>query len=459
MTATEHNDTTTRRWPTYPAYKDSGVDWLGEIPSDWEVRRLRDFADVRPSNVDKKSQDNEPSVHLCNYVDVYYNDYITSDLEFMRATATSGQITNFELKKGDVIITKDSESWDDIAVPAYVPQDLDGILCGYHLTLIRVDATQADGEYIFRAFASPSGAYQFQVAANGITRYGLPQKAIKDAVFLLPSLPEQRAIADFLDRKTAHIDTLIAKKQRLIDLLQEKRSALISHAVTKGLDPDAPMKDSGIEWLGEIPRHWEVKKLKYLVQMLGGGTPSKNVPEYWNGNIPWVSPKDMKTEWIDATEDTITELGLSESTTTLISEYSILAVVRSGILKHSFPVAINTVPVALNQDMKALEPVRTLDVAYLAWLLRGKAQEILALCHHLGATVDSIRAEFFVNMMFGIPPLKEQQNIVSFVGNETKQIDTLIAKTETTIQRLQEYRTALISAAVTGKIDVRGESD
>lgn len=202
-------------------------------------------------------------------------------------------------------------------------------------------------------------------------------------------------------------------------------------------------------WLDQVPANWYVIKLKYIADMQGGGTPSKNEPDFWNGDIPWVSPKDMKAEWIDDAEDKITELGLKESATSLIPPQSVLIVVRSGILKHSLPVAINTIPVALNQDMKALHPSPSVIPEFLAWMLRGTSADILALCHHLGATVDSLRTDFLSNMLFPVPPIDEQPAIAAFLDRQTAKIDALIAKKRQLITALHEKRSAIISHAVT----------
>jgi len=166
--------------------KDSGVEWLREMPWHWDCRKLKHIATVTLSNVDKKTHEIEEPVRLCNYVDVYYNERITSDLDFMEATATHDEISKFSLRSGDVLITKDSEAWDDIAVPAYVPSDLDGILCGYHLAQVRPRDGRVDGEYLFRAFLARRINDQFRVAATGITRYGLGKHWIDNALFLVP---------------------------------------------------------------------------------------------------------------------------------------------------------------------------------------------------------------------------------------------------------------------------------
>lgn len=328
-----------------------------------------------------------------------------------------------------------------------------GLVCGYHLTQIK--PKYLDGRFLLRLFQSKGFNAQFIVAANGVTRFGLPQYAIANAVSPVPSIEEQKAIARFLDHKTAQIDALIAKKQLLLDKLAEQRTALISQAVTKGLDPSVPMKDSGVEWLGEIPAHWRYKRLKFLVSVLGGGTPNTSKPEYWNGDIPWVSPKDMKLDFINTTEDYLTEKGVEESATRLINSNAVLIVVRSGILRHTIPVARNTCLVSLNQDMKALITNTELNPGYLHWFINGLQKVLLPLWSKPGCTVESIELNYLLNTLIPLPPHGEQQQIEDYVANIRDDFNNRLAKVEEVIQRLQEYRAALITNAVTGKIDVR----
>ena len=225
--------------------KDSGVEWLGEIPAHWEVKNLKHFSNVMFSGVDKHSNEDEKTICLCNYVDVYKNEQISSDLDFMRATASFDEIKRFTLKKDDVLITKDSESWNDIAVPAYVPNDLDNILCGYHLALIRPNPNEVDGRFLFRALQAKPINYQFELEATGITRYGIDQYSVVSTIFPIPPLPEQRIIAAFLDRETNKLDVLVVKTQSAIDRLREYRSALISAAVTGKIDVREPSTSPG----------------------------------------------------------------------------------------------------------------------------------------------------------------------------------------------------------------------
>ncbi len=216
--------------------KPSGVEWLGDVPERWEVRRLRNAVGVRVSNVDKHTKDDEQPVRLCNYVDVYKNDRIRSGMSFMCATATVDEIERFRLRTGDVLITKDSEAWNDIGIPALVEETADDLISGYHLALLRPFEGCVEGGYLFRVLQSTGVAYQFHVEANGVTRYGLSHNAIKSAWLPLPPLPEQAAIVRFLDDTTTKIDTAIAVDRQTIDLLNEYRTCLIADVVTGKLD-------------------------------------------------------------------------------------------------------------------------------------------------------------------------------------------------------------------------------
>lgn len=213
--------------------------------------------------------------------------------------------------------------------------------------------------------------------------------------------------------------------------------------------PYPAYKDSGVEWLGEVPERWQTKRLKYLAAFFGGGTPSKNNPEYWSGEIPWVSPKDMVSSQVVETQDHISEEALRESATRMVQPGSVLIVVRSGILRHTIPVAINTCPVALNQDMKAVVPNTMLLAGYLAHLIRGCQDSLLIEWRKSGATVESIEADLLTNTLFPLPPVGEQIVITAFLDRETTRIDELVAKKERLIELLQEKRDALITHAVT----------
>lgn len=438
-------------FPTHKEYIDSNSPWLGDIPAHWATKKLKFLALVQPSNVDKKTVEGEEPVLLCNYTDVYKNEYIDGSLNFMEATANKEEIRKFSVEIGDVIVTKDSEDRNDIAIPASASENVKNLVCGYHLTQIK--PKYLDGRFLLRLFQSKGFNAQFIVAANGVTRFGLPQYAIANAVSPVPPIEEQKAITRFLDHKTTQIDALIAKKQSLLEKLAEQRGSLISQAVTKGLNDSAPMKESDVTWLGEIPRHWETKRLRFLMTMSGGLTPRTSEPRYWGGDIPWVSPKDMKSERLSSSIDTLTEDALNETTLRLYPPGKVLIVVRGMILAHTVPVAVNEVPVTVNQDMKVLET--TMNPEYLAVLLRGIQSLVLSIVEESAHGTKVLRTDLLKNMVLPVPPRVEQDEIVSEVARISSRIDRMVSTVTAAITKLHEYRAALVTNAVTGKIDVR----
>lgn len=443
----------------YPKYKESGVEWLGRVPEHWEVRRLKRLCHVFPSNVDKKAVEGEAPVLLCNYTDVYYNDRIVDGMDFMAATATDDQIAKFTLRAGDTIITKDSETADDIAVAAYVPKDLPGVICGYHLSMVRPQEG-IHGAYVKRLFDSVYAKSCFAIRANGLTRVGLSQYEIDNVEMPSPPEGEQTLIAGFFDRETAKIDALIAEQQRLIELLQEKRQAVISHAVTKGLNPNAPMKDSRIEWLGEVPEHWEEIPLgallaikhgfafdgrrfsdagKYILMTPGnfkegGGFRSKDPEKYFDS-------EDFPREFILHTGQLL--VAMTEQAAGLLG--SALFVPDHGVYLHNQRVGLVC---DLQQDR--------LHAGFLFHLFNSARYRAEVSTTSTGAKVRHTSPGRMLSVRALLPPPDEQLQIAAFIETTMGDIDELQANSYSAISLLQERRSALISAAVTGQIDVRG---
>jgi type I restriction enzyme S subunit len=266
----------------------------------------------------------------------------------------------------------------------------------------------------------------------------------------------QRAIVDYLDRETARLDGLVAAKERLLGLVAEKRRALITRAVTRGLDPCVPLRDSGIPWLGEIPAHWQLIPLRFLVDVVGGATPDTGRAEFWDGDIPWVSPKDMKRDEIKDAEDHVSALALSLSFLGLIEPMAVLIVVRGMILAHSFPTAITTQPVTINQDIKALHCRELLEPHYLRDFLRGLEAQLVAITEESAHGTRKLESEVLGRFQVCVPTMAEQHAIVAHIAAETAKLDALRAVTERTISLLKERRATLIAAAVTGQIKVEG---
>ncbi len=433
---------------------------LESLPNGWAIRKLKFVADVRLSNVDKKTLEGQTPVRLCNYVDVYKNNTINSSIEFMEATATTSQTKTFELHKDDVLITKDSEDWRDIAVPAYVEEDLPGVLCGYHLAHIRPHAEIIDGNYLARCFSAEGLADQFRVSANGITRYGIGKDSIADALIPLPPLQLQKKIALFIDRKTALIDILIAKKERQIELLKEKRQILISHAVTKGLNKNTPMKNSGVPHLGKIPAHWDLIRLKFKLKKIEQGwSPQcesrQAEPDEWGV----LKVGCVNSLWFDEAENKALPNGIIP-----IKEYEVkcgdILVSRANTAEllgsASLVRKIRTRLLLCDKLYRLIPKANGLSTGFLMWSLRSSTTRFVFEREATGASssMKNIGQDTIRNLLIPLPPPEEQDCIAiavkSYVENIEIQVQTILQQ----LQKLSEYRATLISSAITGKISI-----
>ena len=439
----------------YPAYRELDLEFLNAIPAHWDIAKLKYLSSVNFSNVDKHTYEEEIPVLLCNYVDVYKNDFITPDMDFMKVSATEIEIKKFILRRGDVLITKDSESWEDIAVPAYVTTDMDGVLCGYHLAQIR--STGIDGKFLFWALCSGTLNDQYKVEAHGITRYGLGKDSIENSFIPVPSLPEQQAIADFLDCKTAQIDALIEKKQRQIDLLQEQRIALINQAVTKGLNPNAPMKDSGVEWLAEIPNHWTMTTVRYYYDVKLGKMFDSNKQIETDFIKPYLRAANIHWNEILLDEVGVNEMSFSESQ---LERYSLkpgdLLITEGGVTVGRSAIWNGELAECYYQNsLNRARPLKDITTKWLYYWMYFVTNNGFIDIGADKSTFGHLTNEKLKALPIPIPPVSEHNEIIAKLESFEPKMEAQVALIEKQIAYLQEYRTALISEAVTGKIDVR----
>ena len=433
----------------YSETRNSGVESLGDLPAHWTVRRLHNTCTMRVSTVDKHRRDDEYLVRLCNYVDVYRNERIQASLNFMCATATRDEIERFRLQPGDVLITKDSELWNDIGVPALVESSSDDLLSGYHLALLRPFPKHLRGAYLFRALQSVGISYQFHVAANGVTRYGLSHNAIRSVWLPLPPITEQVAISRFLDHFDHCIQHLISAKRRLITLLEEQKTAMIHHAVTRGLDSTVRLVYSGVEWIGNVPEHWKIARLKSLMrnvveQAHKRGTADLYVAmehvESWTGRLLYAD--------FDA---------VFESQVKRFRSGDILfGKLRPYLAKVTRP---DQSGVCVGEFLVLRHIHSNTDPNYIEWLLRSKPiiDEINRTT--FGAKMPRVNWSFMGGLVVAIPPLSEQSCIAAFLDRTAADLDAAVISVRREVSLLREYRTRLISDVVTGKLDVREAVD
>lgn len=430
--------------PRYSKYKDSGVAWLGDVPSTWQTRRAKHLFDIKKRIAgvdgydvlsitqqgikvrDVESNDGQLSMDYSKYQLVEVGDFAMNHMDLLTGYVDVSK--HFGVTSPDYRVF--SIKSNDVSSPRYF------------LYLLQ------DG-YKRKIF------YAFGKGASHFGRWRFPTEEFNSFVFPLPPRDEQIAIASFLDGETGKIDALIAEQEKLLALLAEKRQATVSHAVTRGLNPDAPMTDSGVARLGQVPEHWRVSPLKYLVSLKSGGTPSKENLDFWDGDVPWASAKDLKLERLADTIDHITGLAVESGNATLVPSGTVLVVVRGMILARTFPVVEAVVPMAINQDLKGVIPLEGLSGRFLAWLLRGTADESLLRLDEAGHGTKALRMDAWTSMRLPVPPTDEQSAIADFLERETGKLDALKAEAERAIELLKERRGALIAAGVTGKIDVR----
>lgn len=410
--------------PRYAEYKDSGVASLGWVPKHWTVGPLKRLLDIQ-NGADHKTVEADAGIPVVGSGGPFT---FASDFLYDGESVLLGRKGTIDkpLYVVGKFWTVDTMYWSKILPGTY-------------------------GKFAYYvALTIPFDYYSTNTALPSMTKGVLGTHLVAS-----PPIEEQIKLATFLDRETVKIDTLIAEQEKLIALLAEKRQATISYAVTRGLNADVPMKDTGVDWLGEVPAHWHVVPLKHLVELKSGGTPSKANLDYWDGEIPWASAKDLKVEKLHSTIDCITHSALEDGAASLVQSGAVLVVVRGMILARMFPVVETLVPMAINQDLKAVLPRKRLRTSFLAWLLRGSADESLQRLDEAGHGTKALRMDAWTSMQLPVPPLEEQTEISEFVSEEVKKLDKLRSESERAIYILKERRSSLITAAVTGKIAVR----
>ena len=288
----------------------------------------------------------------------------------------------------------------------------------------------------------------------GVSYPAINASALADISIYLPLTHEQHAIADYLDRETARLDALVAAKERLLDLLAEKRRALITQAVTRGLDPGVPLRDSGIPWLGQIPAHWEVWKIGHSASVGNGSTPSRSNAAYWaEGTIPWLNSSVVNQHEATKAAQFVTETALRKCHLPLVKSGSVLVAI-TGQGKTRGQAVVLSFDATINQHLAYVSPdLSQLDPWFLRWTFLAAYEFLRGISEDAGGTKGALTCEDMANIRMPVPPIDEQHAIVAHIANETGKLDELRAATERTTVLLKERRAALIAAAVTGQVD------
>ena len=435
------------KYKRYEKYKDSGIEWIGEIPEHWEINKLKRLSNIITGNTPSKSEE---------------ENYDDEGIPWVKPDNIQDD--------GTVSETKERLSVIGLQKARLIPKN-SAIVCCIG-TVGKVGFTQQDcttnqqiNSIIFDRISiwnSKYGFYCLYSSKNEHEKYSnkvvvsiLNKTQQGNIIMPVPSLDEQKTIASFLDQKTAVIDDLIADKEKLIELLQEKRQAIITEAVTKGLNPNVKMKDSGIEWIGEIPEHWRIVRLKFL----------KTSPFQYGANEPAEMDDPQLPRYIritdinekgDLREDTFKSLSWESAQPYLLKDGDILFARSGATVGKTFMYRGELGPACYAGYLIRFKPDKSkVNSYYIYYYTLSKVYEEWIKQNIIQATIQNVSAEKYGNLQVPLPPLEEQKGIVKYLNDKIEEIDILVESIYVQIQKLKEYRQSLISEAVTGKIDVR----
>ena len=410
------------QFPRYESYRDSGIEWVGEIPSKWGIKKLKFLARIKNGQEYKAVQVDEPGYPV-----------IGSGGQFAYASTY--------LYNGESVLLGRKGTIDK---PLYIN--------GKFWTVDTMFYSQINKNVVPKFLYYSALTIPFKYYSTSTALPSMTQEDLGNNSFAYPPLKEQQKIVDFLDQKTAEIDEAIAKKQKLIELLQEQKAILINRAVTKGLNPNVTMRDSGIEWIGKIPEHWKITRLGYYSKVSNGSTPSRENIAYWNnGTIPWVSSGKVNDFVINEPSESITKEGFQKNSLRLYKKGTILVgIVGQGKTRGTS--ALLNIEACINQNVAAIEPYNNIRSEYLHRYLVQGYQYIRD--YGKGANQEALNCYLIKDLRVLIPPTAEQEKIVVYSKRIEEVSSKLTSSISKEIELLTELKQILISNAVTGKIKI-----
>lgn len=434
----------------YKQYKDSGVEWLGSVPAHWEVTRLKFIAHVQTGVAKGKDNSGQqtimvPYLRVANVQDGFLDLDEVATIEI-----PADDLPRYRLRAGDVLMNEGGD-FDKLGRGHFWDGSIDPCIHQNHVFAVRPFGVSP--QWLNLVTGSAYAQFYFMSRSKQSTNLAsISSTNVMELPVVLPPAVEQEAVAVYLHRETAKIDTLISEQQGLIEVLTEKRQAVIALAVTKGLNPSAPMKESGVEWIAAVPAHWRVSALGYVASVETGSTPDRGAPEFWQGDIPWLKTAEINYQPIREAEEFITAAGLANSAAKVAEPGTLLmAMYGQGVTRGR--VATLEIAASYNQACAAISFDESIDVRFARYFF------IAAYAHIRDAGNETSQMNLSTGIIrkfkLAVPPQTEQSGIVSFLDSETSKVESLLGEAEAAVSLLLERRTALVSAAVTGQIDVR----
>lgn len=430
------------QYRAYPAYKDSGIEWIGQVPEHWKIARVKRLASLRNERRNDVSTDT---------IYIGLEDVEAGSGQYKPTNGSSRQSEDSTVGifyEGDVLYGK---------LRPYLRKAIISEMagcCSTEFLVLRAEKTEP--RWLQEWLLTPDVTHQIESGCEGAKMPRADWGHIGSIEVVYPDQPEQAQILTTLDRETARIDALVEKKTRFIELLKEKRQALITHAVTKGLDPNAKMKDSGIEWIGQVPEKWLNRKVFHAFQAIGSGTtpPSKEHEWYQGGTIPWITTSELRENTVVKTKKCVTSDAMQKFSALKIFPAGSLAIAMYGATIGRL--GFLGIPATNNQACCVLSGERDLNIQFLYYWLMAFRADIVAFFSE-GGGQPNINQEVIASLWVPSPAPDEQATIAATLNRETARIDALISKAEQSITLLKERRAAFITAAVTGQIDLRGK--
>jgi len=438
------------RYKGYAKYKDSGVEWIGEVPEHWSVLRLANIGPLMKANGGNRQDDADSGIPCIRYGDLYTTyDFLIRDIKKFISNESEPNYT--PIQHGDILFAASGETFEEIGKSA-VNLDECCAYCGGDIIVLRPQR-QIDAVFLGYAAGSSSAQAQKSMMGKGFTVIHLYGDQLRNLVIAVPSEQEQKLIGDRIETETGRVDALITKKTRFIELLKEKRSALITHAVTKGIDPNVKMKDSGVAWIGEVPESWIVSRLSRFASIENGTTPGRQEDAFWKeGTVPWIGSREVNQIHVTVAHEFVTESALRACSLRLLPIGTIIiAMVGQG--KTRGMAAILDIEAAINQNLAAVLVGPKIRPLFLLYVFHAAYDWIREAGR--GSNQAAMNCEIVGEFRLALPLLAEQNAILKYIKRDTARLDVLTEKTERSIGLLKERRSALITAAVTGQIDVR----
>lgn len=435
------------------AMKDSGIEWIGQIPQEWNTIRLRSRFSFGKGLPITKADLTESGIGVVSYGQIHSKANIGTTIkpELIRYVDSKYLTTNESslVTNGDFIFADTSEDISGCGNCVYVDVDYP-MFAGYHTMILRPE-NKPSTKYYSYLFATDAWRSQIRAQASGVKLFSITQKMLRDTLLVEPSEEEKDRIVRYLDEKCAAIDELIAAKEKTNTLLKERRQSIIYEAVTKGLNPDAPMKDSGIEWIGEIPEHWEVERLKHHIEF----NPQTEIPEYGEDDSVSFIPMDCLRRGVH-TSQTVDYSKVKSGYVDFAEGDILMAKVTPCLENGNLAIAGNLIDgVGFGSTEINVIRCKSIHREYLFYILQCKTYVDRAVADMYGvAGLKRLNPSFIPNTKYPMPSIEEQQGIAEHLAATCGEIDELVVANERTIEKLKEYRQSVIYEAVTGKIEV-----